>query len=288
MELEQLKQLDAIATYGTLSAAAERLHISQSALSRSIQRLEDEFGCKLFERTKNSLSMNDVGEIALEHARLVLSDVSRLEEAIAEHARKHFTLHTGSCAPAPLWRLVPMIAQNDPDLLIVPQLKSLHDLERDLMSGNITFAILPYEPHIPGTMSLHFMDERLYAVLPPDHPLAHAEALSLEDLNGETFLMYHGVGFWLELLDTYAPDAHYVLQTDYVVFSQLSQTSPLPGFVTDASESQRFIGDRSVIPITNPDAQAHYHLVMLAQNDKRWLDLFEWISKRVALENPIA
>ena len=55
MELEQLRQLEAIASNGTLSKAAEQLHLSQSALSRSIQRLEDELGTPLVDRTKNRM-----------------------------------------------------------------------------------------------------------------------------------------------------------------------------------------------------------------------------------------
>lgn len=50
MELEQMRQLEAIERLGTVSAAAEELHISQPALSRSIQRLEAELGCTLFDR----------------------------------------------------------------------------------------------------------------------------------------------------------------------------------------------------------------------------------------------
>ena len=51
MELEQMRQLDAIARRGTISAAAEELHLSQPALSRSIRRLERELGQELFDRT---------------------------------------------------------------------------------------------------------------------------------------------------------------------------------------------------------------------------------------------
>ena len=49
MELNQLQQIVAIADENVLSRAAEKLHISQSALTRSIQRLEDELGIQLFE-----------------------------------------------------------------------------------------------------------------------------------------------------------------------------------------------------------------------------------------------
>lgn len=119
-------------------------------------------------------------------------------------------------------------------------------------------------------------------MLPVTHALANREAIELSELDGETFLMYHGVGFWRELLESHVPNAHYVLQDDYLVFSQLAQTSPLPGFVTNASETERFIGERKIIPITDEDATAHYHLVALEDSGERLRELLAWVGKRVA------
>lgn len=285
MELEQLKQLAAIADSGTLSAASEQLHLSQSAISRSIQKLEGEFGCTLFDRTKNRMHLNDAGEVALRHARMVLSEATRLEEAMAEIVRKQSSLHVGACAPAPLWRLVPMIAEREPELLVVPKLEALKDIESDLMNRVIDLAIMPYEMKLPNTVSIPFMTEQLRAVLPSDHALAARESIRLSELDGETFLMYHGVGFWRELLESHVPNAHYVLQDDYLVFSQLAQTSPLPGFVTDASETERFIGDRKIIRITDEEATAHYHLVALSDCNERLEELLDWVRRRVELSS---
>lgn len=285
MELEQLRQLDSIASNGTLSRAAEELHLSQSALSRSIQKLEDELGAQLFDRTKNRMRLNDAGELALRHARIVLSEAARLEEAMAEHLRKQSTLRIGTCAPAPLWRMVPAIAEKEPELLVVPRLTSLNDIESDLLSGIIDLAILPYRMDLPNIIAIPFMEEHLYAALPPDHPLANHEKIALADLDGETFLLYQRVGFWREICERHMPHAHYVVQDDYLIFSQLSQTSPLPGFVTDASETERFMGDRVIVPIADDDAHARYHLTVLKGAEGRWGELIDWLEKRLAAQN---
>ena len=65
MELEQLRQLDAIAREGTMSAAARALHLSQPALSRSLARLEAELDQPLFDRPGRRLVLNDAGRVAL-------------------------------------------------------------------------------------------------------------------------------------------------------------------------------------------------------------------------------
>ena len=59
IEIHLFEQLVAFADCGTLSAAAEQLHISQPALSRSMQRLEDELEIKIFDRHKSRLSLNE-------------------------------------------------------------------------------------------------------------------------------------------------------------------------------------------------------------------------------------
>ncbi len=62
-ELYELRQLITFAETGTLSEAAEILHLSQPALSRNMKKLEEDLGLTLFERTKNKLSLNKNGEV---------------------------------------------------------------------------------------------------------------------------------------------------------------------------------------------------------------------------------
>lgn len=79
IELEQLKQLIAFATYGTLSKVAEELYISQSALSRSIQKLEKTLGVELFDRKKNKMELNKNGKTVIQYAEKILNLVDEIE-----------------------------------------------------------------------------------------------------------------------------------------------------------------------------------------------------------------
>ena len=64
MELYLLEQLIAFSRQGTLSGAAEKLHISQPALSQSMKKLEESLGVSLFERSKNKIALNENGIMA--------------------------------------------------------------------------------------------------------------------------------------------------------------------------------------------------------------------------------
>ena len=65
IEFHQLRQFAAVAECGTLSAAAEKLYISQPALTRSMQRLERDAGVTLFDRRKSKISLNENGKFLL-------------------------------------------------------------------------------------------------------------------------------------------------------------------------------------------------------------------------------
>ena len=92
MNLEQLKQLDIIARQGTLSSASKILHTSQSALSRSMQRLEAELGKELFSRSKNSVELNEAGLIVVDHARAMLREERFMRDTLDRLTQRESTL----------------------------------------------------------------------------------------------------------------------------------------------------------------------------------------------------
>ncbi len=77
-ELNQLHQLVTIANVGTISKAAEIIHLSQPALTRSMQRLESEWNVTLFDCQKNKVALNKTGELAVQYARRILDDVENM------------------------------------------------------------------------------------------------------------------------------------------------------------------------------------------------------------------
>lgn len=80
--LEQLEVLVTIEKYGTLSASATALHLSQPSLTRKIMQLEDELDVRLIDRGANRLIINDVGHCAIREAKSVLARVHRMEQTI--------------------------------------------------------------------------------------------------------------------------------------------------------------------------------------------------------------
>ena len=109
IEIRLLEQLAAFAKYKTLSAAAEKLHTSQPALTRSMKKLEDELGVSLFIRSKNHLALNETGLRAAEYAQHVLVADQDFEAKVKAYDRSLRTLSMGFCAPVPQIVLTPIV-----------------------------------------------------------------------------------------------------------------------------------------------------------------------------------
>ena len=113
IEIGQVEQLLAVSKYGTLSKAADALHISQPALSRAMQKLEEELQVPIFDREKNRITLNATGKVAVDYAQKVLFSANDMIARVREYDRMTHTISIGSCAPAPLWDLVPYAGKID-------------------------------------------------------------------------------------------------------------------------------------------------------------------------------
>lgn len=92
MELYLLEQLIAFSRQGTLSGAAEKLHISQPALSQSMKKLEESLGVSLFERSKNKIALNENGIMAVQLGEKLLEQSREMEERLRLFDRSRRTL----------------------------------------------------------------------------------------------------------------------------------------------------------------------------------------------------
>lgn len=98
IEFNQLKQLICIAENKTLSNAAQKLFISQPALSRSMQRLEEDLQVQLFDHYKNKIVLNQNGELVVKHAKKILKDMDKMIENVQKfdksmHSLSLFLVH---------------------------------------------------------------------------------------------------------------------------------------------------------------------------------------------------
>lgn len=143
-DLIQLKQLVSVAENKTISAAACDVALSQSALTRSIQRLEEDLGVELFERGKNKVELNSNGKIAVFYAKEILSKAQEMKTELLRNDKKHSTITVVSCAPGPGWYLEEKIKTEFPDKKFECEIQDTEIILNSFKTGKYDYAILPF------------------------------------------------------------------------------------------------------------------------------------------------
>lgn len=274
MNIEQLRQFETIARSGTLTAAAEELHITQPALSRSMVRLEADLGVELFERKGKSIALNRRGKAALEYIRSILHEEHLMRIVLNDMAQKANALLIATVAPAPLWRLTGFIVEHVPEQLLTSRFERQQDVERDILNGNADLGISLKPVHYPSIECCHLMDERLSIAVPAGHRLGERNSLKPEDLEGETFLMYENVGFWAESVQKALPRSNFVIQEDHAVFEQLVTQGSALSFVSDAPYQRHRIDGYVRIPFDDTSASASFYLLARTDGSFSARDIF--------------
>lgn len=263
IDIYLLEQLLAFHDNGTLSAASEKLHLSQPALSRSMRKLEDILGVCLFERRKNKITLNENGIMAAGYAAEILKQEQEMIEHIRAFDRSRRTITLGSCAPAPIFQLVPMLSRAYGDMTIASEIKKEDTLLRGLADHTYQIIVLTHPEESDTFQSIRWRNEHLYITLPPAHPLAGRDSVYLHELNGQTILLYSQIGFWYDLCMEKMPESRFLMQNEYDALGELVQASALPAFSTNLvrSEDDRHL-NRVFIPVLDPEASVDYYCVI--------------------------
>ena len=265
LDFDDLEQLTAFARCGTLSAAAEELHISQPTITRTMQRLEDDFGAPLFVRSKNSIELNETGKMAVEYARKLIFEAENAVRSVREFDKNLRSVNVASCAPAPLWSLLPELSARFPKNTVTSQLMDIPEIIAAVSAGRQDIGILPFECHDKGLVDMVYIKEDLAVCVPPESPLAELEEVSFAELNGFNCLLRDQLGFWTEMCQRKMPASRFLIQTDASEFYELVKASTLLCFTTKLANPAGTIYDRKTVPISDSEAHITYHLICRPQ-----------------------
>lgn len=275
IEIYELRQFAAFAGCGTLSEAANILHLSQPALSRNMKKLEEELGVALFTRRKNRLELNENGKYAQELIQKFLEEADSLPVKMREFDRKNRTLTIGVCAPAPIWILTPFIYNQFPHMTIQTEMADEKALLEGLENHTYHLAVLQRPPENPGLFVRECGRESLMFALPKGHRFARRKSLTFEEMNGENMLLMSDIGFWNFVRTEKMPDSRFLTQDDRFNFSELIRASSLPAFTSDLAEKYFDTKmDRTLIPISDSEATVTYYLACRKEEKKEFHGLF--------------
>lgn len=192
MELRVLNYFVATAQELNMTRAAQKLLVSQPALSRQIADLEDELGVKLFNRQPRHLTLTPAGQYLYEQAKEILTLASKTKSNLQSSAviSGDLTIAAGeSLAMQRLMNIVSNIIRDYPTVKIHILSGDYEFAERRLNTGAVDFAVIIGNLPLDNYASLQLPEKDTWGVLmTKDDPLAKKNAITAEDLVGRNVL----------------------------------------------------------------------------------------------------
>lgn len=257
LERIHLEIVHAVAQQGTLTAAAEKLHLTQSALSHAVRKLEDHLGLAIWHREGRSLRLTQAGEYLLAAANRLLPQLAYTEERLRQFAQgERGSLRIGmECHPCYQWLLK----------IVSPYLAQWLDVDVDvkqkfqfggigaLFGYEIDMLVTPDPLYKPGLTFEPVFDYEQVLVVCSQHPLRGAEYVLPKQLSDETLITYPVA---IERLDIYnlfltpagiAPKRHKIIETTDIMLQMVASgrgVAALPRWLVE-EQSAKF----DVIPL---------------------------------------
>jgi len=213
MELRQLRYLVALAEEESFTRAAEREHIAQPALSQQIQKLEQELGLPLVERTTRRVSITDAGNLLVARARRVLAELESAHQEL-DRVRGVQTGHVtvgamNTMGPVDITLVLSRFHELHPYVELTVREDNSDALAEMLRVDALDLAFLSVTERVEshGLALQQILEEELVVVLPDAHRLARREEIQMAELAGEQFISYREGARLRELLEGAAAEA---------------------------------------------------------------------------------
>ncbi|MBP8286327.1 MAG: LysR family transcriptional regulator [Rhodoferax sp.] len=186
MELRHLRSFQAVAEELHFARAAERLHIDQSPLSRTIKELEEELGVRLFVRTTRSTQLTRAGSLFLEHVSRVFATLDQARDSVKSasngfHGQLRIALSDG-ITPSRLPALLARSREEEPEVEIrlfeVPLAQQIQGLHDDLYDAGFSMA----NDAGDGIAVLPAWEDELMVAVPARHPVLAYKRVPLREV----------------------------------------------------------------------------------------------------------
>ncbi|GAE37085.1 transcription activator of glutamate synthase operon [Halalkalibacter akibai JCM 9157] len=194
MEIRQLKYFMEVAKREHMTEAADALHVAQSAVSRQIGNLESELGVDLFIRQGRRVRLTPIGRIFLENASQamkMLENATREVKELLDPERGTIRISFPiSMAAYVLPTAISAFREQYPEAKFQLKQATYYELIDLVLNGEYNMALLGSVPMNGEKLDGHVLfKERIMALLPINHPLAHEPALRLSQLKDEPFIL---------------------------------------------------------------------------------------------------
>lgn len=197
LDTRMLRIFSTVAEEGSFTAAAARLHLTQSAISQQMAILEREIGTALVERCSRGIRLTAAGRLLADRARLLLSEPACLEHDLHRLGERPASVHLGVFSTAGAY-LIPLVVQQEYRRRHIETRLALHPCQPDELAAQLADDAVTvgltweyyFAPRPLDMLERHdLLDDPMCVLLPAGHPLAdHTEPLRPRDLGAEAWV----------------------------------------------------------------------------------------------------
>ena len=194
LEVRHLRLIAAVVDAGNLTRAAQRLHLTQSALSHQLIELEQRLKTPLFHRVNKRMTATEAGERVLETARRVLEDLGETEAELRQFAgdRRGTIRLTTQCYTVYHWlpTVMKTFEKKYPDVEIRIEVDATDNPFEALLAGKLDVAFVTADKAERGIEMEPLFHDEMKLIAAPGHPLAAKPYVTASDIARETLLTY--------------------------------------------------------------------------------------------------
>lgn len=207
MDLKRLHYFTVLAQTSNFTKAADQLGIAQSALSISIQKLEQQLELKLINRAERKMSLTADGQVLLRHAKRILEDVDQAQKELQElKGLESGVINFGVSAMLGSYYLPDTLAQfkqTYPGIQVNIHEAGTATLEKMLLDGQLDLALIRSDRTHDQIRHITLAKEQIVACLPCSHPLAQQESITLEQFCQQPLVLFRNGYFLREAVSSY-------------------------------------------------------------------------------------
>src|SRR5512140_4022345 len=192
MDFDQMRAVVEVARLRSFSRAAETLGLTQPAISAQVRLIEEEMGCRLFDRLGRNVYLTQPGSLLLDYAQRMLELRRQAVQAVADLRHPSARLTIGATEAICLYVLPPILKQfqaSNPSAALSIFRHNTDRVVRKLLEGALDVGFISLPTEHPDLRIEPVLRDRWVAALPPDHPLGARESLTLEDLLEYPFIL---------------------------------------------------------------------------------------------------
>lgn len=207
MNFNQLKTFYFAVKYGSYSAAAEALFITQPAVTKQVQQLESAYGIKFLNRFGKKMVLTDAGEVLFDFADKIFQMESQAEESLRDFQQRksgRLRIHASESFGAYyLPFIINHYRRKYPDIhisvTIFPNLEVIENTVK--LENDLGFISYPLEHR--KLVIREVLEDRLVLILPPSHPFSRLKRLEPQKLEGQSIVMHEKGSATREIVDTF-------------------------------------------------------------------------------------